>query len=168
VTVDTAAVASLEGILGVLGKSSTEQFDDLLAGNVGVDEGLAKGGALVGDGTGGFGTALLELASGGGLVGGAVLAVHLEVGQLDDHLDVGIRAALELLDQALAVALEGLDDQLVRVDLLAVVLGRNVDGLVGSLVEVECDGFGVRQLRAHGFGRKVDLLVEDEVVDMVA
>jgi hypothetical protein len=166
-TVDTVAGTSLLRVLGVLGEGSAEELDGLLAGGGVVFVSLAEGDALVGDGAGCLCAAFGELAGGGGLVCGTVLAVHLEVGQLDGHLDEGIGAALELLDETLAVALIGLDNQLVRADLLAVVLCCEVDGLIGGVVQLEVDGLGVGELGAHGLGGEIEFLVEDDVVDII-
>jgi len=167
VAVDAAAVAGVERVLGVRGQRGAEQAHDLLARHAGVLVGPAEGDALVGHGARGLGAALLELARRGRLVRGAVLAVHLVVGQLDEHLHVRVRAALELLDQALAVGLEGLHAQLVLGHVPAVLLERRVDGLLHRVVDVEGDGLGLGQVGAHGRVGEVEAVVEDDVVDVV-
>lgn len=167
VTVDTLTIAGHGGVLRVSGKGCAEEAHDLLAGDRGVGLGLAKSHALVRDATDGLGTALLELAGRGRLVCGAVLAVHLEVRQLDDHLHISVGAALELLDETLAVSLVRLHLELVSGHLLAVLLGGRVDGLEHLRVQMELDGAGIGQVGAHRLLGEVDLVVENEVVEVI-
>ena len=89
------------------------------------------------------------------------------VRELDQHLHVRVRAALETLDQALAVALVGLHAQLVRPD-----LGREV---VPGGLDVGADGAGDVEAEPGGFGQvaadrgvvEVELVVVDEGADVV-
>lgn len=82
-----------------------------------------------------FSASLLVFASCGGLVRGPVLAVHLVVRELDDHLNIGIRTAFEFLDQTLSISLVCLDAEFMGCYHSAKLLlgGCNIgeDGIVG-------------------------------------
>lgn len=91
---------------------------------------------------------------------------HLEVRQLDDHLDVGIRGALELLDQALSVALVLQDTEVMRTNGVTEVLHGGVDGFRDVLGDGELDELRLREVRADIAGH-LKLLVQDLVADIV-
>lgn len=167
VAVDTLSVRRSSDVLKVGVDSLAEQLNGSLGVVVRVANGLAEGDRVVGHGTGGLGAAELEAAGGSRLVGAAVLAEHLEVRELDDHLHVCVGGALELLDEALSVALVGLDAELVLADDIGEVLLGAVD-LGGDLLgDVELDGGGLGEGGAHVGGGEVELVVEDDVVDIV-
>lgn len=167
VAVDTLAVRGGGDVLDVGLDGLVEELDLGLVVDGGVDHSLAPGVGVLGQGAGGFGTAELEATGGGGFVCGTVLAVHLEVGVLDEHLDVGVGRALELLDQALAVALVGLDGELVLADERLEIQHGAVNVLLHLGGDFELDERGVRQVRADRGVREIDFVVEDEVVDVV-
>jgi hypothetical protein len=82
-------------------------------------------------------------------------------------LHVSVRRALELLHQALAVALVGLDAELVLRHELDVVGGGGADILEVLSGELELDGCGRREVGANLGVLKVELVVEDAHVDVV-
>lgn len=82
-------------------------------------------------------------------------------------MDVGIRRALELLDEALSVALVGLYLEVMVVDLAAEVLLGLLNVLLNLLVEVESDGLRLGESGADGRVVKVELVVEDKHVQSV-
>ena len=166
-TVNTLAVGGGRDVLEVRVDGLAEERNLGLVVDGGVVGGLAEGNAGLADGAARLGTALLEAAGGGRLVGGAVLAVHLVVGELDDHLHKGVGRALELLDQALAVALVGLDGELVLADDVVEVGDGAVDLGLNLLGDGELDGLGLGQVRANRGVGEVELVVEDDVVDEV-
>lgn len=73
--VDAAAIAGFVDVLDVRVEGVAEQLDELGVGLGRVVHGLAPRDGLFGDGAARLGTAELELADGGGLVGRTVLAV---------------------------------------------------------------------------------------------
>lgn len=111
--INTPSITGFDCILRVRGQCGAEVLDDFFAGGVDVGVGLAECDGFVGDGSCGFCAALLEFTGGGGFVGWSVFAVHFVVGELDDHLDVCVWAALELFDQSFAVGLVGFDAEFV-------------------------------------------------------
>ena len=125
--IDTLPIARITDIPDMRIHRGPEPLRTLLSRDLRVGHRIAESDALVGHGAAGFGTALLEAAGGGGFVGRTVHAVHLVVGELDDHLDVGIGRALEFLDETLAIPLVGLDFELVLADEVFEVAGRALD-----------------------------------------
>lgn len=166
-SIHALAVAGIRDILHVRIDRFAEERDALLRGNVRIRHGGAESDALRGDGPAGFRAALLEAAGGGGLVGRSVDVVHLVVGELDDHLDVGVRGSFEFLDQVLAVALVGLDPEVVLGDQgIEFFSGAEDFRDIGS-VEVEFQGQGFRQVGADGRGGEVEFVGEYQHVYVV-
>ena len=89
------------------------------------------------------------------------------VRKLNDHLDPGVGRALELLDQALAVALVRLDAELVARDLAVKVLARGRNVGADLLVDGEVEALRVREAAAEGGVVEVELVVADEAADVV-
>jgi hypothetical protein len=139
-------------------ESLLEEISLLSSSLVGILHGLDPGNRFSADSAAGLGTTMLELADLSRLVGGVGDAMHLEVSELDNHLDVGIGRALELLDQALAVSLVVLDVKSVLANQLLKVLFRGFDGLVNSSVEGKVELLGSLQGR-RDLGRAVINLV---------
>ena len=166
-SVNALAVRGGRDVLEVRVDGSAEQLDLLRVGGVGVNHGIAPGNGVRRHGSAGLGAAELESAGGGRFVCGAVLAVHLLVGELDDHLNVGVGRAPELLDQALAVALVGLDGKLVLADDVSEVLDSAVNLRLNLLRDVELDGLRLGEVGANRGVGEVNLVVEDQVVDKV-
>ncbi|KAF1738016.1 Adenylyl cyclase-associated protein [Beauveria bassiana] len=133
----------------------------------GVGHGLAPVGRLLGEGAAGLGAAELEATGGGRLVGRSVLAVHLEVGVLDEHLDVGVGRALELLDETLAVSLEGLDGKLVLANNALEVGDGAVNFGLDGRGNLKAENLGFRKVGADRSLGKIEFVVEDEVADVV-
>ncbi|KAG7146692.1 hypothetical protein HYQ46_004501 [Verticillium longisporum] len=86
---------------------------------------------------------------------------------LDDHLNVGIGGAFELLDQTLAVALVGLHGELVLADDVVEVLGGTVNLSLDVLGDLEFDWLRIGQVRADSGVGEVNFVVENEIIDVV-
>ena len=115
--VDSAPLAGFGDVLDVRVQRLPEKLLALIRPDLRIRHGVAESDGLVAHGAARLGATLLEFTCRGRLVCGPVLAVHLVVRELDDHLDIRVRGAFEFLDQALAVALVSLHAQLVLTDL---------------------------------------------------
>ncbi len=166
-SIHALAVAGIGDVLHVRIDRFAEERDALLRRDVGVRHGGAESDALGGDGPAGFRAALLEAAGGGGLVGRPVDVVHLVIGELDDHLDVGVGGSFEFLDQVLAVALVGLDPKVVLGHQGIEIFSGAVDFRDIGSVEVEFQGQGFRQIGADGRGGEVEFVGEYQHVYVV-
>ena len=166
-SVNSLTITSRGDVLDVSSNSLAEEINLALIVDLGVGHGAAPSGGFVRNGSASLSTAKLETTGGGGFVGRSVLAVHLEVSKLDDHLDVGIRRALEHLDEAFSVALVGLDSKLVlandglEVGLGSLDIGANLWG------DVEVDGLGFGEVGADVGVSEVDLVTENEVINVI-
>lgn len=83
------------------------------------------------------------------------------VSELDDHLDVCVRGALEFLDQILSVALVGLYAEFVSGDDGAELLLCGCDVSEHRVVCVEFYGGRVGQGGAHGRVVEVETVIDD-------
>merc|ERR1712000_386817 len=135
--VDTLAITSVGDVLDMRIQRLPEQASALVKRDRRVLHSATESHRIVRDGAARLRAALLELARRGRLVSRPGLAIELIVCQLDDHLHIGVRAALELLHQAFAVALVRLDLQLVLCDLAYMVFGGLCQVLDVLLVELE-------------------------------
>jgi hypothetical protein len=166
VAVDALSVGRGGDVFSVGGDCRAGGSDLVCGGGLWVFHGLAEGDRLFGDGAAGLCAAQLVLTGGGGLVGWAADAVVFVVGQLQEHLHVRVWGALELLDEALAVALVGEDGELVFADDGVEVADGGVDGVEDALVDLEADFLWGGQGACDG-RVELDLVVEDDVVDVV-
>src|SRR6478752_7762395 len=100
-----------------------EEIHACLVVNGGIRHGLDPGNRVVRDSSTCLSTSKLEASDSSRLISRSTLAIHLVVGELDNHLNVSIGRALELLDEALSVTLIGLNGKLVLADDIVEVLG---------------------------------------------
>jgi len=159
--IDALAIGRVGDILHMRMHRLSEQLHAVSFRDLGVAHGVAEGHAFVGHRAAGLCAALLEAARGCGLVGGAGDAVHFVVGELDEHLHVGVWGAFEALDQVFAVALVGLDFEVVLPDQDVEVGGCTVDLSDHGLVDVEVYDGGFGKVGAGGGGSEVDFVGED-------
>lgn len=89
------------------------------------------------------------------------------VGELDDNLHVSVRAGFEFLDEVLAVALVGLDAEVVLGDQGVEVFRGAVDGGEDVLIEVEFYGKGFRKVGADVGVGEIEFVGENEHADVV-
>lgn len=167
VSVDAEPVACVQGVLCMCGDCGAEELLAFGGPDFGIRHGVAESDGLVRDGARCLGAALRVLAYGSGFISWAVLAVHLVVGKLDDHLHVGVGAAFELLDQAFAIALISLYPKLVCCNGLVELLLGGVEVLDNFGVGFEADDGGFRETGSHRRVVKVELVVDDICVDCV-
>lgn len=144
-----------------------EELDAFVLADFRVRHGIAERDGLVADAATRLGAPELEPPRRGGLVRRPVLAVHLVVSQLNDHLHVRIGAAAELLDQAFAIALVCLHAELVRADLAVEVAGRGFEVLLHLGVECPAQGLWLGEVGAYGGVAEVEGVGEDEHVCVV-
>ena len=165
--VHAPAVGRGANVLDMGVQCRAEQANALILAGGRVGHGIAEGDTLVRDGAARLCSPKLEAPSGGRLIRRPVLAVHLVVGQLDNHLHVRVWGAAELLDEALAVALVGLHPEIVLADLaLEVALRRfNVLGDLGVQRPSESLRFG--QVRPDLGVVEVEGVGEDQHVGVV-
>ena len=167
VSVHAAAVAGVGDIPHVRVNSGPETLHALFRRNGRVSHGGAEGYGLVANGSAGLRTALLEATRCGGLVRGAVDAVHLVVGELNDHLHIGIWGCFELLDQAFAIALVGLHAEFMLRDESVKVGDSAVDVFLHGGIEVEFNRRWLGKVGAYAGIAKVELVGEDEHVNVI-
>ncbi len=110
------AVAGIADVFHMRVDRLAEKLDAFFGRDARVSHCVAESYAFGGDGTACFGAALLEAAGGRRFIGRTVEVVHLVVGELDDHLDVGVGGCFEFLDEVFAVALVGLNAEIVLGD----------------------------------------------------
>jgi len=109
----------------------------------------------------------LKAASRGRFVGGAVDAVHFVIGELNDHLNERVRGTLEFLYHAFAVALIGLDFEVVLRDNGIEVGGSAVNCLGDVGVEVEFEGKRFGKIRPDGWVAEIELVSEDKHICVI-
>lgn len=137
VPVTTTAFHSISHVLYVTldGFSANQCF--LFNGQARVFHRLDPRDALQRDGAARLSATVLELAGLGALIRRATDTEHLVVGELDDHLRVGIGRKAEALYQVLAVTIVCKHMLLVRRNQIVKTSTCRLDGLVQVVVEVE-------------------------------
>lgn len=165
--VHTSALDGIVEILHMRPDGVPKSADPFVGPTRGIGHGIAKRHALDADAAAGLRTALLEATGGCGFVGGAVLAVHFMVGQLDDHLNVSVRGTLEFFDETFAVGLVGLNRQFVLTE-KGLEIGNGATDVARNVsVDVKGERNGFRKIGANGRVVKVESVGKDKHVRVV-